>query len=98
MSQKDNNTKKTQCIVGTVVILRLPHGSTEYDNDFLPQRGKGKKKKEKLTNNKLDKQNQSGCRGGRHHIRTPGRVRSARRHLDEDTDVLFSMYCCYLLI
>lgn len=48
MSQKDNNTKKTQCIVGTVVILRLPHGSTEYDNDFLPQRGKEKIKNKNL--------------------------------------------------
>ncbi len=41
-----------------------------------------------LTSNRLDRQNRSGCRGGRHHIRTPGRVLSARWHLDETHDAV----------
>ena len=36
-----------------------------------------------LTSNRPDRRNRSGCRRGRHHIHTPGRVQSGRWHLDE---------------
>lgn len=41
-----------------------------------------------LTSSRQDTQNQSGCRGGRHHIRTPGRVLSLRRHLNKKHQII----------
>lgn len=53
-----------------------------------------------LTSNRPDRRNRSGCRGGRHHIHTPGRVQSGRRHLEEthrrQTDSGVFKNCLYL--